>query len=82
MFIGGQRDGENIAGFLGFLEMPDMTDVQQVENAVALDDLAALTSMLFQNFSQIIEALYFFLSLAGEIIILQPLSTSRSQPRY
>src|SRR5262245_13515891 len=55
--IGRERDDENVAVALGFLEVTQVADVQEVEDAVAVDDLLPLLAETGQDGRKVVEIL-------------------------
>src|SRR5438445_299526 len=55
--IGGQRDDEDIAVALGLLEVAQVADMEQVEDAVTVDDLLALVAQAGEDGGEVVEVL-------------------------
>ena len=63
--IGCQGDDKDIAVTLGFLEMAQMADVHEIEDAVAMHDLLALAAQIGEDDRQLVEILDLALSRNG-----------------
>ena len=69
--IGRQSDHENVAVTLGLLKMPQMADVQQIEDAVTVHDLLAVVAQVGEDRGEIGQVLDLALGRDGRTIGLR-----------
>jgi hypothetical protein len=59
MAVWSQGNDKQVAMLAGLLEVPDMTKVEQIENAVAEDDPPSLLAKRFENACKLLERVQF-----------------------